>query len=402
MDAAPFIAAARELRERFVSLVDTLSAVTTLVRQPQHHQDDVAIYTHALRTLMQYEDMERCSAFRLQDDRLTCVAGRDLTELVEEDTAGTAPRTRYAPRSFRLGEGIVGMTALSREMMSCPDCATDPRFSPPMGPVRKLRGAILCAPVTSGDELLGVLNVFHPEPHFFKDWHQHTLSTFAGILAHMLVSNRAIYQLEDVVARRTQQLEMALAEAQRLKRRYEELSTVDELTGLHNRRFFFAEAEAALARAVRYRDPFSLMILDVDFFKRINDTFGHAAGDSVLRDLAGILKEHTREGDILARFGGEEFVLAVPNTDLAGARTLADRIRQHVRSLEWKAEGNSFHLTVSAGIAGLEPSDKTPSRPGLDEVLRQADKALYYCKFSGRDQVCAYPDVPVVGLNGNL
>ena len=151
---------------------------------------------------------------------------------------------------------------------------------------------------------------------------------------------------------------------------------------------------AATARALRHRHPFCMALVDLDFFKQINDSFGHAVGDAALRDLAAALRRHTREGDILARFGGEEFVLALPNTDLEGARVLAERIRTYVRGLHWEAEGISFGLTVSIGLSTLDHDGRYQGRPLVDHLLRQADKALYYCKSNGRDQVSTHEDLP--------
>ncbi|MCU0936272.1 MAG: diguanylate cyclase [Gammaproteobacteria bacterium] len=359
MDPTPFAQAARELRQRFLSLLDSLSAVRALTELDCCQRSDARpLLVGALEALMQHQDFARCSVFLLQDGELACAAGRDYTETAREAAEGLPPDQVYAPRRFRIGEGVVGLAAETRQIQVCPDCATDPRFVP------------------------------------LREWHLQVIAVYCAVLGHMLANHRAMHRLETVVAERTRQLESALAEAEQLKRRYEELSTVDELTGLHNRRFFFAEAEAAVARSLRYRHPFCMMLVDLDFFKQINDSFGHAIGDAALRDLAAALRRHTREGDILARFGGEEFVLALPNTGLEGARVLAERIQDYVRGLLWEAEGVSFGLTVSIGLSCVDHDGRHQGRPLVDHLLRQADKALYYCKANGRDQVFAHSDLP--------
>jgi diguanylate cyclase (GGDEF)-like protein len=395
MDSAPFAQAARELRQRFLSLLDSLSAVRALTEldccRPSDHQP---LIVGALKALMQHRDFARCSVFLLQDSELGCAAGRDYAEAARESSEGLPPERRYTPRTFRLGEGLVGLAAATRQTQICLDCATDPRFVPLNGHVGPTQGCLICAPILAAGELLGVVNVFHPEPHHFREWHLQVTAVYCAVLGYMLANQRAMHRLETVVAERTRQLEHALAEAEQLKRRYEELSTTDELTGLHNRRFFFAEAEAAVARSLRYRHPFCMMLIDLDFFKQINDSFGHAVGDAALRDLAAALRRHTREGDILARFGGEEFVLALPNTGLEGARVLAERIQVYVRGLLWEAEGVSFGLTVSIGLSSVDHDGRYQGRPLVDHLLRQADKALYHCKANGRDQVFAYTDLP--------
>jgi diguanylate cyclase (GGDEF)-like protein len=395
MDPTPFVAAARELRQRFVALLDSLSAVRALSEMDcARPRDDRELMVGALEALMQHQDLARCSVFLLRDDTLTCAAGRDYAEGVREVAEGIGPERKYDPRTFRVGEGIIGLAAQTGQLQYCADCSSDPRFSPHAGEVGSPPGSLICAPVSDGAQTLGVVNVFHPEPEFFQDWHRQVVATYAGILGHMLAHHRAMQHLESQVQQRTQQLELALAEAEHLKRRYEELSTVDELTGLHNRRFFFTEAEAALARALRYRHPFCLMLVDLDFFKQINDTFGHSVGDAALRDLANALRRHTREGDILARFGGEEFVIALPNSVMPGARALAERIQEHIGQLHWEVEGVTFGLTVSIGLASLEPDARQSGRPLLDELVRQADKALYHCKYNGRNRVFAFSDLP--------
>jgi diguanylate cyclase (GGDEF)-like protein len=395
MDPTPFAQAARELRQRFLSLLDSLSAVRALTELDCCQRSDARpLLVGALEALMQHQDFARCSVFLLQDGELACAAGRDYTETAREAAEGLPPDQVYAPRRFRIGEGVVGLAAETRQIQVCPDCATDPRFVPLPGQTGRSQGCLVCAPILAASELIGVVNVFHPEPHHFREWHLQVIAVYCAVLGHMLANHRAMHRLETVVAERTRQLESALAEAEQLKRRYEELSTVDELTGLHNRRFFFAEAEAAVARSVRYRHPFCMMLVDLDFFKQINDSFGHAVGDAALRDLAAALRRHTREGDILARFGGEEFVLALPNTGLEGARVLAERIQDYVRGLLWEAEGVSFGLTVSIGLSSVDHDGRHQGRPLVDHLLRQADKALYYCKANGRDQVFAHNDLP--------
>jgi len=394
MDATPFVSAAQELRQRFISLLDSLSAVRALSELDcGRPREDRELVVGALEALLQHQDLARSSVFLLDGDTLTCAAGRDYTEVAQGHAEG-GPRRLYLPRTFKLGEGIIGLAAQTRELQYCADCSTDPRFSPYAGQAEQPGGSLICAPILDGKAVLGVVNVFHPEPGFFQDWHRQVVATFCGILAHMLAHSRAMQTLESLVQRRTHQLEVALADAEHLKRRYEELSTVDELTGLHNRRFFFTEAEAALARAVRYRQPFCLMLVDLDFFKQINDTFGHAAGDNALRDLAAALGRYTREGDILARFGGEEFVLALPSSLLSGARALAERIREHIAQINWEVDGTAFAITVSIGLASLEADSRRAGRPLLDDLLRQADKALYHCKHNGRNRVFAYGDLP--------
>lgn len=194
---------------------------------------------------------------------------------------------------------------------------------------------------------------------------------------------------------RTRELGKALAEAQALKERYEQLSMIDALTELHNRRFFFPEAEAAVARALRYRRPLSLMFFDLDHFKRVNDTFGHAVGDSVLREVAAVLKAESRAGDILVRFGGEEFALVLPDTELEGAAPLADRLRQRVKSTAQDALAPGLSISLSGGIADIDESlhGLGTARLVLEALMKRADRALYFSKTHGRDRIATTRDL---------
>ncbi len=393
MDPTLFITASKELRERFFTLLDTLSAVQALATLDVQHRDTACLLGDALNVLMQHQDLERCSAFLLEDGELTCVAGTDLPKFFLEDTSNVVTETQQEARKFKIGEGLIGIAAETGRLQLCGNCSTDPRFEAGDKGEENSLGSLMCAPILNGDKVLGVINVHHPGVDYFQDWHQHTLFMFCGILGHMLANHNVMQRLEEAVDKRTRQLESALLEAERLTRRYEELSTIDELTGLHNRRFFFPETEAALSRAARHKHEFCLMVMDLDFFKRINDAYGHATGDRVLCGIAETLKSHTRDGDILARLGGEEFVLALPNTEIGGAKSLAERIRHQIQATEWLSNENRFRITACIGLACLDQEISGDDRSRLEEILRRADKALYYCKYHGRDQVQNYQDV---------
>ncbi|MEO0826553.1 MAG: GGDEF domain-containing protein, partial [Cyanobacteria bacterium J06642_9] len=130
--------------------------------------------------------------------------------------------------------------------------------------------------------------------------------------------------------------------------------------------------------------PFAIMIFDIDYFKRINDTFGHAAGDEALRAFATVLRNHTREVDVLSRLGGEEFGILMPETDLPEALHAAERLRQAVESVKVNFKTNQISMTTSIGIATLHESDEE-----LHTLLSRADQSLYQAKAMGRNQVVA-------------
>lgn len=150
----------------------------------------------------------------------------------------------------------------------------------------------------------------------------------------------------------------------------------DALTQLYNRHFLNRCISLEVVRAKRYKRPLSMVMVDLDYFKRVNDTFGHDAGDVVLVELAEILKDHCRKTDLPVRWGGEEFVLLLPETDMKGAGKLADKIRVTVKEHEFAKAG---FLTVSLGVAVLTGSK--------EDLLKRVDQALYQAKGNGRDQV---------------
>lgn len=163
----------------------------------------------------------------------------------------------------------------------------------------------------------------------------------------------------------------------------ERLANTDSLTGLANRRHFMAVLDAEIERSERYGRPLSLISLDLDHFKTVNDTYGHATGDEVLRFIADSMEEVCRDIDLPARIGGEELAILLPETGLEGAEALAERLRERIASrLQRAPDGRTFHVTASLGVATLGP--ESPDREGL---LHEADAALYEAKRSGRDRV---------------
>ncbi|MBB2487193.1 GGDEF domain-containing protein [Mitsuaria sp. WAJ17] len=170
----------------------------------------------------------------------------------------------------------------------------------------------------------------------------------------------------------------------RLIQRIESLTRHDPLTGLCNRRELGEQLLKQQLRAQRGRSH-ALLMLDLDHFKRINDELGHAAGDAALRHVARLLQASLREQDCAARFGGEEFVLLLPDTPLAGAQALAERLRAALASSVWSWQGRHWPLTASLGLAMAAPGRFT------DALLEAADRAMYQAKAQGRNRVCLAP-----------
>ncbi len=173
-----------------------------------------------------------------------------------------------------------------------------------------------------------------------------------------------------------------LFELEELQAELLEMVNRDSLTKVHSRRYLLDCLEIESARTLRANEPMSLLILDVDYFKSINDRFGHGNGDLVLQEIAQVCESTLRPYDVIARFGGEEFVALLPNTSLPEACNVAERIRENVAATTIElTSGESIHSTISIGISCLVPPD-----PKCIDLLSRADKGLYKAKNNGRNQ----------------
>jgi two-component system, cell cycle response regulator len=167
---------------------------------------------------------------------------------------------------------------------------------------------------------------------------------------------------------------------------YEEIyrmTIVDGLTQIHNKRYLFEALERELIRARRHSRALSLIMFDIDFFKRINDECGHLAGDYVLRELSEVIQERIRREEVFARYGGEEFAIMLPETELSGAVTLAETLREKVAEHRFVFQGEIIKVSISLGCAAVEPEDTATA------LIARADEKLYMAKRSGRDRVCS-------------
>jgi diguanylate cyclase (GGDEF)-like protein len=177
--------------------------------------------------------------------------------------------------------------------------------------------------------------------------------------------------------------------------KYKELSLTDHLTGLYNKRYFVSRLVEEVARAQRHRGQLSVIFCDIDYFKRVNDRFGHHWGDEVLRETARILSgavtemhimSRLRKSDIIARYGGEEFVAILPETGREGAAIAAEKMREVIAGHVFLLDGEELHITMSFGVAELSLDD-----PDHNEIIKNADYAMYKAKNEGRNRIGVYP-----------
>ncbi|WP_203140650.1 GGDEF domain-containing protein [Marinobacter mangrovi] len=197
---------------------------------------------------------------------------------------------------------------------------------------------------------------------------------FALVMGQIAIIGGYISGLRKEVRERNQELRAAMQQIR-------ELAHVDELTGVANRRRLMDVLTSEINRCRRSRSPLSIALLDIDHFKRINDRFGHPAGDAILRRVACSVDERMRDIDCFGRYGGEEFMMILPQTDLKGARTKAERVCQSLRETSCDSLQQGLQITASVGVAQYRDSELA------EDVIQRADEALYQAKTTGRDRV---------------
>ena len=241
-------------------------------------------------------------------------------------------------------------------------------------PIQKWLRSCAATPIIIQDTVIGFLNVDSATPNFFSKTHFKYLQTFASYAASA-INNARLYEKsqKEIEARK------------KAEKKLRQQATTDYLTGIFNRRYFFETARKELERAQRYNHPLSIIIFDIDHFKKINDTYGHGAGDKALCLLTVEGKSRLRENDVFARYGGEEFVILLPETDLEQARQMAERMRKKRAETPLNLGVATVKLTISFGVSSLD-NENIP----LDELLLRTDKALYQAKETGRNRVCVW------------
>ncbi len=256
----------------------------------------------------------------------------------------------------------------------------DFKKDPLMAPAQQFAAAmaynsLLVVPVIKKESVIGTFFLCTASPQ------KNGISSRVFNLCH-LIANISANALENAT------LFEAMKSAQKF---LEERAIRDGLTNLFTHRHFYERLEEEFSRAIRYNEPLSLILMDIDDFKRINDTFGHIRGDQVLRNIGRGIREVVRESDTPARYGGEEFSLLLPSTEIEGALEMAHRLRTLVRSLRFEGLEES-RVTVSIGVSTFSRNNFQSS----DQMVALADQAMYRAKSGGKDQVVAATDTPPI------
>jgi len=289
---------------------------------------------------------------------------RACVYLLEEETLHTVAVSGFSSTQQVLGHNFPSSNALAQQIkilghpLILEDAAHEPRFS----------GWI--------------------ETGFVHGWMGVPLIIHGSLIGFLTLGSQLVGAFSRDQANLAQafanQAAAAIANA-RLFSEVQRLAITDPLTGLYNRRGFSEIAHRELERARRYKRPLSVILLDIDHFKRVNDTYKHAVGDQVLRTLAERCRHRTREVDILGRYGGEEIVILLPETDRPGALRAAEHLRRDVAELPFDTEVGPLQITISLGVA-----ESIDGELGLDVLIDRADDAMYAAKQSGRNRVMSY------------
>lgn len=343
--------------------VNELSALFSLIQDMIGSLDLDTLFGRILQII---KDVVTC-------DELLLLLYQEEDHLQIRKTLGLDPARKY--RELLDGKsGLMGEIKQRREFLHVRDLEEDHHFEDYLRDYPQTR-SLLCVPVILKDQLLGVINLHK--------------KSFGGF------SEREIQLVQAITAQAAIAIENA-----RLYQQTRDLSNTDSLTQLANRRFFQAALDKEFTQARRYGTNFSLIMIDIDHFKRYNDTHGHLQGDKVLRDVAQILQDNIRGIDLAARFGGEEFIILMPKTYKEGARAAAEKLRRCVAEREFMGAAESQPegcLTLSLGVAEF-PEDAD----SLETLQERADQALYQAKNNGRNQTVAWnstaPPLPYLNV----
>lgn len=331
------------LLERLLNTLDLLALIS-------RETDRSILMQKVLEGIRQVMNVEGSSVYEINSDQSLSISY----------ASGITPITRVIKSlTLQPGQGIVGQVIQAGKPMIVNNVSANPYF---WNVADRLSGyetkQMLCVPLKVYSRSVGALQAINRVDG--SNFTGQDVIIFEAFASHVAVA------LEHT--------------------KLHDMAVFDGLTRIHNRTFFKAWADTEFARALRMNTRLSIALFDIDFFKKFNDMFGHEAGDVVLKTVANLVGDNVRKSDVWARWGGEEFILALPDTNGVEALRISDGLRLLIERHHVEYEGNRLNVTVSAGISTYDGIDAR----SLDEIVREADEALYSLKKAGRNRVTLF------------
>jgi diguanylate cyclase (GGDEF)-like protein len=336
-----------------------------------------------LEQVSQVIPSDTCNVMMIEAQNIARVSrGRGYAEMSTADTLATTTLNV---------DDVLGLYRMreTRQPIVVPNVTQDPTWVYSRAEHQWIQSYI-GAPIIVRAQVIGFLNAMSATPNLYNAMHAERLQAFAHHAATAIENARLYRQAQDEIAERIKVEEELRRHRDHLEELVQErtaqvhrLAITDSLTDLYNRRQLMILGNQAVEQAQRYHHPLAAMMIDIDHFKRINDSYGHAVGDAALRELADQLRQHSRAADILGRYGGEEFVVLMPETSLATAHQIAERLLDHIRRMRISTTTIQISLTASIGVAQLDWTHPQ----SLDALIANADRAMYTAKQAGRDRV---------------
>lgn len=306
-------------------------------------QDVIKKMSSRLRALVQADE---CSIMIMDESR---------RELAFCESSGLS-RWEVENIRFKLGEGVAGWVAKHKKPVLIEDCSQDPRFVNIEQQKRQIV-SMICVPLLIKRNLIGAVSLTTRTEGHLLTADELELTVLMSAHISLALENNRLY----------------------------EISVLDGLTNLYNRRYLEQRLGKEMAYSKRFKKPLTVMMVDIDFFKKLNDGFGHQAGDHALRIVSDTLTTALREYDIVARYGGEEFAVVLPSTPRHKGASIAERLRQSIAESNIVHKERKLPVTISVGVSSF-PEDADTA----DDLVAKADRALYEAKRQGRNQVVCY------------
>jgi diguanylate cyclase (GGDEF)-like protein len=302
--------------------------------------------------------MEKMAEYFRPDTWSLLMVDEERNELYFAIAVGSAAEALKNVR-LKVGEGIAGWVAKNGERLIVPDVMTDPRFAKRIDEMTKWETrSIICVPLRSKHRVLGVIQLVNVEMRGFSDQELFFLQSLCDYAAIAIENARAVEKIQ-------------------------ELTITDDCTGLYNARHLYKTLETEVYRSSRFGYEFSVLFIDLDHFKQVNDTHGHLIGSKLLTDIGYLIKAQLRLIDYAFRYGGDEFVVLLPQTGKDSAMVVARRLRDSLRATIFcKEENLNLNIRASIGLATYPHDAKSPH-----DIIRQADEMMYMVKNTTRDNI---------------